>query len=84
MKTLELNFKGSDLRIKHLRLKYVNTELTTADVEAIMAQIATAKLFAKDDVNLYAEPLTADVVETTKQTIYPLAVPPVAPVTPVA
>ena len=27
MKTLELSFKGSDKRVKHLRLKYVNADL---------------------------------------------------------
>jgi len=66
MKTLELSFKGSDKRVKHLRLKYVNTDLTPTEVEALMKQIADAKLFAKGDVDLYAEPLRADVIETTK------------------
>lgn len=40
MKTLELSFKGSDMRVKHLRLKYVNTELTADDVTAVMNQMA--------------------------------------------
>ncbi|MFC6261042.1 DUF2922 domain-containing protein [Levilactobacillus fujinensis] len=66
MKALELSFKGSDTRIKHLRLKYVNAELTPAEVESLMKQIATAKLFAKDGVTLYAEPHAANIVETTK------------------
>lgn len=55
MKTLELSFKGSDMRVKHLRLKYVNTELTADDVTAVMNQMAKAKLFVKDGVNLYDE-----------------------------
>ncbi|WP_143463048.1 DUF2922 domain-containing protein [Levilactobacillus enshiensis] len=66
MKALEMSFKGSDTRIKHLRLKYVNTELAPAEVESLMKQIAAAKLFAKDGIELYAEPQTASVVETTK------------------
>ncbi|WP_407889706.1 DUF2922 domain-containing protein [Levilactobacillus sp. N40-8-2] len=66
MKTLELSFKGSDKRVKHLRLKYVNADLTPTEVEALMGQVAAAKLFAKGDVELYAEPLRAEVVETTK------------------
>lgn len=69
MKTLELSFKGSDMRVKHLRLKYVNTELTADDVMAVMNQMAKAKLFVKDGVNLYADPLRADMVETTKTTL---------------
>lgn len=69
MKTLELSFKGSDMRVKHLRLKYVNTELTADDVTAVMNQMAKAKLFVKDGVNLYADLLRADVVETTKTTL---------------
>ena len=47
MKTLELSFKGSDMRVKHLRLKYVNTELTADDVTAVMNQMAKAKLFVR-------------------------------------
>ncbi|TGD19934.1 DUF2922 domain-containing protein [Levilactobacillus suantsaiihabitans] len=69
MKALELSFKGSDLRIKHLRLKYVNTELTTPEVESLMKQIAAAKLFNKDGVDLYATPVRADIIETTKTTL---------------
>ncbi|AYM02172.1 DUF2922 domain-containing protein [Levilactobacillus yiduensis] len=66
MKALELSFKGSDLRIKHLRLKYVNTDLTTDDVQKLMNEIAAAKLFNKDGVDLYATPVRADIIETTK------------------
>ncbi|NLR10653.1 MULTISPECIES: DUF2922 domain-containing protein [Lactobacillaceae] len=66
MKTLELSFKGSDKRVKHLRLKYVNADLTPAEVEGLMKQVAAAKLFAKGDVDLYADPLRAEIVETTK------------------
>lgn len=66
MKALELSFKGSDKRIKHLRLKYVNTELTPTEVEGLMKQMAAAKLFAKDGMELYAEPHAASIVETTK------------------
>ncbi|WP_125765340.1 MULTISPECIES: DUF2922 domain-containing protein [Levilactobacillus] len=66
MKSLELSFKGTDLRIKHLRLKYVNTNLTGEEVASLMKQIADAKLFVKDDQPLYATPVRADIVETTK------------------
>ncbi|MFC6290150.1 DUF2922 domain-containing protein [Levilactobacillus angrenensis] len=66
MKALELSFKGSDLRIKHLRLKYVNTDLSAIEVENLMKQIAAAKLFNKDGVDLYATPVRADIIETTK------------------
>lgn len=66
MKSLELSFKGSDLRVKHLRLKYVNADLTAEDVAALMKQIGEAKLFVKDGVSLYDTPVSADVIETTK------------------
>lgn len=66
MKTLELSFKGSDKRVKHLRLKYVNADLAPAEVETLMKQVAAAKLFVKGEVDLYAEPLRAEIVETTK------------------
>lgn len=69
MKSLELSFKGSDLRIKHLRLKYVNTDLTAEDVTSLMNQMAAAKLFNKDGVDLYATPVRADIIETTKTNV---------------
>lgn len=79
MKTLELSFKGSDKRVKHLRLKYVNADLTPTEVEALMKQVADAKLFAKGEVDLYAEPLRAEIVETTKTALvggpHPVPVP---------
>jgi len=35
----------------------------------VMNQMAKAKLFVKDGVNLYAAPLRADMVEPTKTTL---------------
>lgn len=66
MKSLELAFKGTDHRIKNLRLKYVNADLTAEEAEAIMVKMAATKLFAKQDVEFYATPVSATVVETTK------------------
>ncbi|SMS15153.1 DUF2922 domain-containing protein [Levilactobacillus zymae] len=66
MKSLELAFKGTDHRIKNLRLKYVNADLTAEEAEAIMVKMAATKLFTKQDVELYATPVSATVVETTK------------------
>ncbi|GEO70123.1 DUF2922 domain-containing protein [Levilactobacillus acidifarinae] len=66
MKTLELSFKGTDHRIKNLRLKYVNADLTAEEAEAVMLKMAASKLFVKQDVELYATPVSATVVETTK------------------
>ena len=66
MKSLELVFKGTDHRIKNLRLKYVNADLTAEEAETIMVKMAATKLFAKQDVELYATPVSATVVETTK------------------
>ncbi|QMU08348.1 DUF2922 domain-containing protein [Levilactobacillus suantsaii] len=66
MKSLELTFKGADHRIKNLRLKYVSADLTAENALAIMAKMADTKLFAKEDVALYATPVSAQVIETTK------------------
>lgn len=66
MKMLELNFKGSDHRVKNIRLKYVNADLTAEEALALMGKMADTKLFAKQDVDLYATPVSAAVVETTK------------------
>jgi len=79
MKSLELSFKGSDLRIKHLRLKYVNAELTAEQVAGLMKQIADAKMFVKNDVDFYATPVSADIVETTKTNLMGGTVAPVTP-----
>ncbi|MDT6981394.1 DUF2922 domain-containing protein [Levilactobacillus zymae] len=66
MKALELTFKGTDHRIKNLRLKYVNADLTADEALELMGKMAATKLFAKQDVELYATPVSATVVETTK------------------
>lgn len=71
MKTLELTFKSSDLHLKTLRLKYVADNLTAADVHAVMGKMAAANLFAKGDHALYATPVSAAVVETTKTPLDP-------------
>lgn len=75
MKALEMSFKGTDKRVKHLRLKYINTDLKPKEIEALMAKIAAARLFVKDGGDLYAEPVSADMIETTKTSL-------VAPVVP--
>lgn len=66
MKTLELTFKSSDTRIKHLNLKYVNADLTAAEATTLMGQMAASKLFVKGETELYATPVAATVIETTK------------------
>lgn len=71
MKTLELNFQSSDLRLKVLRLKYVNTDLSANDVAQIMTKMAATGLFAKGTNALYATPVDATLVETTKTTLTP-------------
>ncbi|KRN02948.1 hypothetical protein FD13_GL001264 [Levilactobacillus senmaizukei DSM 21775 = NBRC 103853] len=72
MKALELTFKGSDTRIKHLRLKYVNTDLQPKEIQHFMETLAATKLFAKEGVDLYAEPVKADLVDTNTTTLVPV------------
>lgn len=75
MKSLELTFKSTDMRLKTLRLKYVNADLSAEDIHDLMTQMAAAKLFAKGEVELYRDPVGATLVETTKTPLVPAPTP---------
>jgi len=74
MKSLELTFKSTGMRLKVLRLKAVNTDLTAEDVQDVMQKMSAAKLFAKASDEVYATPVAAHLGETTKPALVPVAV----------
>ncbi|WP_283680481.1 DUF2922 domain-containing protein [Lentilactobacillus sp. Marseille-Q4993] len=59
MKKLELVFKASDNKVKILSLNYASEDLSGQAVKEQMDIIAGLKMFDRNGVNPYAQPLAA-------------------------
>lgn len=70
MKQLDLEFLSSAGKVQHVKLKYVNENLTEETVRSAMNDLSELKLFKKDDIEMYAKPLAARYVETIHQSIF--------------
>lgn len=70
MKHLELIYHNSEAKLTTMRLTYAQENLSEATTRAAMEKIAELKMFDKDGVNPYAEPVAARYVETTSAPIF--------------
>ncbi|MHC9537663.1 DUF2922 domain-containing protein [Dellaglioa sp. BT-FLS60] len=70
MKQLDLAFKNETGKTRHMKLRYVNTDLDPATVKKAMDDITAADLFHRDNEKMFVTPVSAQFVETIETPIY--------------
>lgn len=70
MKQLQLNFKTGEGKNKKLMINYFKDDLNPDAVKSAMQEISQAKVFVKDSVELYHEPVGAKYITRTEETIF--------------
>lgn len=70
MRGLQLGFKTQSGKKRSLSLKYIDQNLDAATVLQQMQAIAAAKLFVKNNEEIYFEPVSAKYVETKEVPLF--------------
>ncbi|MDK1724748.1 hypothetical protein LABALGNA3A7_05710 [Dellaglioa algida] len=70
MKQLDLAFKNEAGKTRHMKLRYVNTDLDPATVKKAMEEITGSDLFHRDNEKMFVTPISAQFVETIETPIY--------------
>lgn len=70
MKTLKMTFRSGSHSTRSIQLKYVAEELTPDTVKKAMQDIIALQLFASKGVQLYADPVKAEYVDTNEKTLF--------------
>jgi hypothetical protein len=68
--TLQLRFKGTDEKVHSFGLVKAAPNLDQQTVERAMTEIIELKLFSRNGVEIYNEPVGAEYVTTSHRTVF--------------